>query len=236
MHASENYGTTYLHAVDGTAVEKDDALITQAELKSLLRYEPETGNFYWLGVGSGRRLNQPAGTPNMGHRTIRIAGVDHQAQRLAWLYVHGEFPANGGRIKFANGDKFDIRIANLRLARSRKEQNKVFRDRHPTKNRENMLRRYQGMDILEYGKLLAAQNDVCAACLKPETVTRNGRVRWLCVDHNHVTNAVRGLLCVGCNTALGYAKDDPARLRAIADYIERHTSASPNVVPLRSNA
>ena len=205
--------------------------MTRDILASLLRYEPDTGNFYWLEPGHGRKLDQPAGAKNMGHRTIRISGEDYQVQRLAWLYVHGKFPANGGRIKFVNGDTFDCRIDNLRLARTKKEAGQVFRDNHPHKNRENMLRRYEGMDITKYTQMLIDQGSVCAACNQPETVTRNGKVRWLCVDHDHETNAVRGLLCVACNTAIGYAKDDPARLEACAAYLRRHHS---NVIPLRS--
>lgn len=42
-----------------------------------------------------------------------------------------------------------------------------------------------------------------------------------CVDHNHTTGTPRGLLCSGCNVALGMLKEDPRRIRALADYIER---------------
>ena len=41
----------------------------------------------------------------------------------------------------------------------------------------------------------------------------------------HVTRAVRGLLCDPCNKALGLMQDDPARLRAAAEYLERHNAA-----------
>lgn len=45
------------------------------------------------------------------------------------------------------------------------------------------------------------------------------------LDHSHVTNALRGMLCPQCNLALGYAADDPTVLRALADYLEEKPHA-----------
>ncbi|MDP9144093.1 MAG: endonuclease VII domain-containing protein [Actinomycetota bacterium] len=42
------------------------------------------------------------------------------------------------------------------------------------------------------------------------------------IDHCHKTNQVRGVLCHLCNVALGAMHDDADRLRAAADYIEKH--------------
>lgn len=90
--------------------------------------------------------------------------------------------------------------------------------------------RYRAQNIAKYGitlydfaQLRAAQNNLCAICQQPETTrTNSGRVRRLCIDHDHRTNKVRGLLCVSCNRALGLLRDKPELLRKASIYLEQH--------------
>jgi hypothetical protein len=65
--------------------------------------------------------------------------------------------------------------------------------------------------------MLAAQDERCAICRSPDWPGKDSRPH---VDHDHETGRVRGLLCGLCNNGLGQFKDDPARLRAAADYLE----------------
>lgn len=68
--------------------------------------------------------------------------------------------------------------------------------------------------------MLEVQRHVCAICFEPETTTaKSGEPRLLCVDHDHETGEVRGLLCSRCNTALGLFDDDPARLGVAMSYL-----------------
>lgn len=81
-------------------------MITQAQLKELLFYDPETGEFHWL------RNGKVAGGKDHGYLRICISGKLLKAHRLAWLYVHGYFPEHD--IDHINRVRDDNRISNLR--------------------------------------------------------------------------------------------------------------------------
>jgi hypothetical protein len=103
---------------------------------------------------------------------------------------------------------------------AQRDKKRAWRARHPEKNKEhNRWRtvRAFGLTIGDYHALLAAQGGTCAICGSIDP--RNGKGRFA-VDHDHHTGKVRGLLCMHCNAALGLLGDDPARLRAAADYLE----------------
>lgn len=84
--------------------------------------------------------------------------------------------------------------------------------------RERQLRTKFGITPADYERMHAAQNGLCAVCKAPPPQGR----RYLAVDHNHTTGAVRGLLCDACNTALGLAADSSERLKNLAIYLDTH--------------
>jgi hypothetical protein len=45
------------------------------------------------------------------------------------------------------------------------------------------------------------------------------------VDHDHVTGAVRALLCFDCNAGVGKFRDDPTLLRTAGRYVLEHRLA-----------
>lgn len=64
--------------------------------------------------------------------------------------------------------------------------------------------------------------EVCQICGH-----KNGLGRELCVDHDHKTGHVRGLICSTCNLALGYLGDSVAGLRRALEYLDRDFSPNP---------
>jgi len=90
------------------------------------------------------------------------------------------------------------------------------RSRNSARNRRLVTR--FGITLAQYHELLASQDGRCAICRTAATGTSN---ELFDVDHDHATGVVRGLLCRYCNLGVGQLGDDPARLQAAADYLER---------------
>jgi len=100
--------------------------LTQETLKALLHYDPETGVFKWRGNRGAARAGDEAGVDNgTGYLRTKISGKSYLNHRLAWLYVHGCWPASD--LDHINRRRTDNKISNLRLAtRSENEQNKLL--------------------------------------------------------------------------------------------------------------
>lgn len=98
--------------------------LTHARLLELLHYHPGVGIFtnritrHW-----SAQAGEIAGNVNaLGYISIGIDGKPFLAHRLAWLYVHGVWPA--GVIDHIDGDPGNNRIANLRdVSRKMNQQN-----------------------------------------------------------------------------------------------------------------
>lgn len=88
------------------------------------------------------------------------------------------------------------------------------------------LRKKFGLTAEAWARILIAQQGRCASCGDPMVDP--------CVDHDHSCCShptktcglcVRGLLCSPCNSGLGMFRDDPVRLRAAVEYLERRPLA-----------
>lgn len=86
-------------------------------------------------------------------------------------------------------------------------------------SRRAHLKRRFNMTLEEYNVMSEAQEHKCYICGKPEMNNKN---KVLCVDHNHETGAIRGLLCGLCNTGLGNFLDKKERLIKAIKYLENY--------------
>lgn len=114
----------------------------------------------------------------------------------------------------------DRKVAEYWANREKKKEqrHRLYWMRQPTYGSQS-FRKY-GMTVGEYDTMFAAQAGKCAICRQPETATRLGKVRKLCVDHDHETGRIRGLLCSDCNFGIGMLKENPQILEAAAKYLE----------------
>lgn len=100
-----------------------------------------------------------------------------------------------------------------------KEIQKEWRVKNPERFKEmilkGILKRIYGLTVEEYNQMFVDQNGVCAICKKSPVNNRR-----LCVDHNHETGKIRGLLCDNCNLMLGNADDNINTLTNAIDYLD----------------
>ncbi len=92
------------------------------------------------------------------------------------------------------------------------------------KHRARVLKTRYGMELDLLVVLYEKQEGCCAICGKHGdrpaiNEKRKSSSGVLCVDHDHNTGAVRGLLCGGCNKALGLVDDSVENLIAAANYL-----------------
>jgi len=114
----------------------------------------------------------------------------------------------------------------------RREYQRKWRKLHPERNRELdkrnkekrreknkilhkwwFLRKMHNMSKEDFEYLFQNQNGKCAIC-------NSNLSSKICVDHNHKTGKVRGLLCNTCNMSLGGFEDNEDLLKKAIKYLK----------------
>lgn len=126
---------------------------------------------------------------------------------------HSEFSRNSRKW---DGCSSECKLCGASSIRERRKKN-------PDRFKSYDLKKCFGITLDEKKIMAEAQDNKCASC---KTDKPGGQYGVWDVDHCHKTGKIRALLCHDCNIALGILKDDPVRIRALADYIEFHNSLS----------
>jgi hypothetical protein len=133
-----------------------------------------------------------------------------------------------------------MKVAHQRWNATHKEQNKQTQKEYRQKNRSRvrkwkdewyhnnlnkgreMHRRYYykrkyGITPNDYERMIQEREGKCDLCGKPIERTKYQP----CIDHDHETGKIRGLLHTNENKALGLLEDNPELLTKALDYLKR---------------
>jgi hypothetical protein len=148
--------------------------------------------------------------------------LDHREEVIAkskrWAEDHpGERKKNSEKYYAANKEKAKKRSVDWdrnhpEIARDRKRH---WDQTHKKELSMSYMYRSYGLKKEDYANLMESQDYKCKLCGKELALEKKP-----CVDHNHKTGFVRGILCSKCNVGLGQFGDSPEFLRRAAKYIE----------------
>jgi DNA-directed RNA polymerase subunit RPC12/RpoP len=83
------------------------------------------------------------------------------------------------------------------------------------KRKDYNLRRRYGITLEIFEAILESQGGICPICEKSNVT--------FCVDHNHKTLKIRGIICLSCNLrVIGGARDQDYKIVNAAVYVTRN--------------
>jgi hypothetical protein len=94
--------------------------------------------------------------------------------------------------------------------------------RIPRYQRKTDLRSVFGLEYRDYVSMYVDQSGACWICgIKLAKYKNDDGIQTACVDHDHATGEIRGLLCRKCNVGLGHFDDSPDLLDRAIEYLLR---------------
>ena len=125
--------------------------------------------------------------------------------------------------KYYEGNKEKVKKRVKNYYEKNKKQLKISQKKYYQKNKKRILehtKRYElkatyNLTFEQLDEILIAQNHKCLICNKSLMETRR------CIDHDHKTGKIRGILCIECNSVIGLAHDNIETLKKAIDYLKK---------------
>jgi hypothetical protein len=84
------------------------------------------------------------------------------------------------------------------------------------------LKRVYGITQARYESMLRGQRGLCYICHRDPRTFYGKKRHNLCVDHDHYTGEIRGLLCQNCNSMISrWLRDDVDMAKRVVRYFLR---------------
>lgn len=123
-----------------------------------------------------------------------------------------------GKVSFYTKHKCKecVRTESKNWYKDNKDIKRAWYDKTKHLKKDYDLKRNYGIDTEQYNQLLKIQEHSCLVC----GTHQDALPRALCVDHDHDTGKVRGLLCDACNRGIGLLKDNQVILNRAIRYLK----------------
>lgn len=126
------------------------------------------------------------------------------------------------QLRYQKADKEQRKLKNKEYYQTNKEriltQGKQYRDSTKgtkSSRKQHFKQRYNiGLEVVD--ELLLDCDYRCEICGDHKDDTPK---QVLCVDHDHHTGKIRGMLCFNCNTGIGQLKDDTDIIQRALNYL-----------------
>lgn len=112
-----------------------------------------------------------------------------------------------------DGYRYCCKSCNINMTKKWNKENKEKKLQNNKKWNDSKLLGWKYGSLEEYNEIFVKQNGKCLICEKESD-------KKLHLDHCHVTNKVRGLLCFRCNIGIGYLMDNISILKNAIKYLE----------------
>lgn len=148
----------------------------------------------------------------------------------AWVMAN---PEKSKEIKKRYRDTHKVKIASYNRVHNKKTRTQRYsyrsqwRRNNPEKEKAGKLRNRFGLSLQQFKDMLEDQGNKCGVC---GIDLSNGGMNHPCVDHDHKTGMVRGILCRRCNSGIGSLKDEPKLLNRAVKWI-RKGGLTPDNIP-----